>query len=479
MNTTTTLSGVHISGTSIDPIEPWYIPVTEPATGTTLYNLAGGGAEDARQALNAAVKAFSDFATTPAAQRASMLRAIAADLQEASSREQIAVLISKETGKRISESRAEVDLSARFFSWFAALIDTRHYKTWKVIPGIDHSVTQRPLGIVAVLTPWNFPVSIPARKIAPALAAGCAVLFKPSEVAPGSALRFAEIVEAHVPAGVINTVLGEPASVVEPWLTHPSVRGLTFTGSTRVGKILAAQTAPSFIRCVFELGGNAPFIVLDDAELDRAVELLMIAKYRNNGQSCIAANQTWVPDHLLDQFVEAFAAATDDLILGDPLNEETTLGPLALPSDPNRIAGLTDKAEAAGTKVIRSAVRVPANGHFARPAICINPPSEDPIVSDEIFGPVISIRGYHDLDQVITATRETRYGLGGYIVGEPIRAKILSDALDVGIIGINTATPNTPQVPFGGLKHSGIGWEGGEVGLDAFLTHQTVATSAR
>jgi succinate-semialdehyde dehydrogenase/glutarate-semialdehyde dehydrogenase len=155
------------------------------------------------------------------------------------------------------------------------------------------------------------------------------------------------------------------------------------------------------------------------------------------------------------------------------------LGPLALSSDPNRIAGLIDKAEAAGTRVIRSTVRVPANGHFSPPAICINPPLEDPIVSDEIFGPVISIRGYQDLDQVITATGETRYGLGGYIVGEPIRAKILADVLDVGIIGINTATPNTPQVPFGGLKHSGIGWEGGEVGLDAFVTHQTVATSAR
>lgn len=479
MSTTTTITGVHISGASIDPTEPWVIPVTEPTTGTTLYNLAGGGAEDARRALNAALRTFADFAVTPAAQRANMLRAIAADLREGSTREQIAVLISKETGKRVSESRAEVDLSARFFDWFAALIDTRHNKTWTVIPGIDHTVTQRPLGVVAVLTPWNFPVSIPARKIAPALAAGCTVLFKPSEVAPASALRLAEIVEAHVPAGVINTVLGEPASVVEPWLAHPAVRGLTFTGSTRVGKLLAAQTAPHFIRCVFELGGNAPFVMLDDADVDRAVELLMIAKYRNNGQSCIAANQAWVPDPLVDEFVEAFAAATNNLVLGDPLNDETTLGPLALPSDPNRITSLIDNAESAGTKIIRSTVRVPATGHFAGPAICVNPPAENSIVSDEIFGPVISVRGYHDLNQVVTATRDTRYGLGGYIIGNPTRARILADALDVAIVGVNTATPNTPQVPFGGLKYSGIGWEGGEVGLDAFVTQQTVATSAR
>lgn len=479
MNTTNTVTGVRVGGRSVQPVEPLYIPVTDPTTGNVLYDLVGGGVGDAQLALNTAIRAFDGFATISAAQRASMLRSIAADLQEVSTKEQVALLISKETGKRISESRAEVELSARFFLWFAALLDTLHSKTWTIIRGLEHTVTQHPLGVVAVVTPWNFPVSIPARKIAPALAAGCPVLFKPSEIAPGSALRFAEIVEAHVPAGVMNTVLGEPASVIEPWLAHPSLRGLTFTGSTRVGKILAVQTAPRFIRSVFELGGNAPFIVLDGADLERAVELLMIAKYRNNGQSCIAANQAWVPDYLLDEFVNAFSNATNSLVAGDPLSEETTLGPLALPSDPNRIAGLIKRAESNGGKIVWSAVDVPPNGHFVRPAICIDPLPEDPILSEEVFGPVISIRRYRALDQVITATRETAYGLGGYIVGEPIRAKSVADALDVGIIGINTATPNTPQVPFGGLKYSGIGWEGGEIGLDAFVTYRTVATSAR
>lgn len=387
------------------------------------------------------------------------------------------MLISRETGKRLAESRAEVGLSAAFFEWFADAIRSRSGASHSVVPGLRHEVIQRPLGIVAVLTPWNFPLSIPARKIAPALAAGCPVLFKPSEVAPASALRLAEIVEAHVPAGVVGTVLGDPAEVSGTWLEDPRVRGLTFTGSTRVGRLLAAQTTPNFTRNVFELGGNAPFVVLDDADPARAADVLAVAKYRNNGQSCIAAQQVWVPQHLVDDFAAAFLRVTGELVLGDPLDPDTTLGPLALPGDPARIAEIAQDAARSGADVHTGDVALPDRGHFARPVLCVNP-AGGRAVEEEVFGPLATIRGYTDLGEVVTATRADPCGLGGYVIGEPVRATAVAQALDVGIVGVNNATPNAPVVPFGGLKHSGLGWEGGQIGLDAFLTWHTTAVGA-
>lgn len=473
-----TLAGVRIDGKEVEADAPWETTVTEPATGAELARLAGGGEREARAALDAAARAERDWGESPVAARAEALRAIAAELRAQPIAERIAVTITRETGKRLAEARAEVELSAAFFVWFADAIRAKAGTIHSVAPGLRHEVVQRPLGIVAVLTPWNFPVSIPARKIAAALAAGCPVLFKPSEVAPASALLLAEIVDKHVPAGVVGTVLGEPAEVSAVWLDDPRVRGLTFTGSTRVGRLLATRTAPRFTRNVMELGGNAPFVVLDDAELSHAVELLAGAKFRNNGQSCIAAQQVWLPHRHLDAFVEKFAAIGDRLVLGDPLDSRTTLGPLALAGDPGRIERAADEAESRGATIVRSTAEMPARGHFARPTLCVNPPADSRVVSEEIFGPLATVRGYADLDEVLEATRANQLGLGGYVIGEPARAAAVARALDVGIVGVNTATPNIPQVPFGGLKHSGIGWEGGEAGLDVFLTqHVTAAAS--
>ncbi len=470
------VTGVRIGARAAEPLEPWPVTVTEPANAGTLTELAGGGAADATRALDQATEAFPDWAATVPAKRASALRAIAAALRTESVTEELAALTARETGKRLAEARAEVGLSAAFFTWFADAISSRHDQTWNAAPGLRHEVSQRPLGVVAVLTPWNFPLSIPARKIAPALAAGCTVLFKPSEVAPVSALRLAEIAEAHLPAGTLNTAVGDPHAIAKTWLDHPQVRGLTFTGSTHVGQSLAAQTAPELTRCVLELGGNAPFIVLDDADLDRAVGLLVTAKYRNNGQSCIAANQVWVPHRLVEPFTTAFAAATDELVLGDPLEDTTTLGPLALPTDDQRLTELVNEAETAGATVVRGTSPSPERGYFSQPAICVDPPAHSRVVTEEAFGPVTSIRGYDHVDEALDATRRSPHGLGGYVVGsDTIRASAVARALDAGIVGVNNASPNTPQVPFGGLKHSGLGYEGGQAGLDAFLTHQTIA----
>lgn len=470
---TSELLGVRVNGAAVEPAEPWRVPVLEPATGKETTALVGGSEAEARRALEAAAGAFNDWAGTPATRRAEALRRIAADLREEGTGERIAVHISRETGKRIAEARAEIGLSATFFEWFADAISARAETVHRVVPGLRHEVAERALGVVAVITPWNFPVSIPARKIAPALAAGCPVLFKPSEVAPSSALLLAEVVEAHVPAGVIGTVVGAPATVSDVWLDDARVRGLTFTGSTRVGRVLAARTAERFTRCVLELGGNAPFVVLDDADLDRAVELLMTAKYRNNGQSCIAANQVWVPERWVDDFAAAFVAASEGLVLGDPLDERTTLGPLALPSDPERVAEL---AVESGTAT-RVDTPVPSSGHFAAPSVCVRPERSSRIVAEEIFGPAVSVLGYADVEEVVESSRRGRYGLGGYVVGSPERASSVARALDVGIVGVNTGSPNTPRVPFAGLKDSGLGVEGGTAGLEAFLAPQTIAVA--
>ncbi|MHB8293830.1 MAG: aldehyde dehydrogenase family protein [Acidimicrobiales bacterium] len=475
-STTFDQPAVRLGNRLTGPIEPWPFQVIEPATGAPLAKLVGGGSADASLAVDHAATAFRDWSATATTERAAALRSIASALREEATARELAVLVTRETGKRLVEAAAEVSLSAAFFDWFATAISARTGELWHVVPGLSHQVSQYPLGVVAVLTPWNFPVSIPARKIAPALAAGCTLTFKPSEVAPLSSLRLAEVVEGCIPTGVLNTVVGDPRAITNTWITDPRVRGLTFTGSTAVGKAIAGPAASELKRCVLELGGNAPFIVLDDADLDRAIGTLVATKYRNNGQSCIAANSAWVPRDRLDNFVDAFMAKSQLLVLGDPLDETTTLGPLAPPSDADRVARLLDDAQRQGATVIRTELASPGSSHFCLPAVCIDPPRNARLATEEIFGPALAIFPYDELDEVIDATRNCRHGLAAYVTGRDVdRAVELGNALDVGIVGVNSATPNTPQVPFGGLKDSGIGSEGGQAGLDAFLTYRTVA----
>lgn len=471
-NTSETINGVRIGREPVEPERPAPHELVDPATGAPWATVVYGGEPEARRALESAARAQPDWATQPHGRRAAALRAVAADLREDGVAGELAGLITRETGKRIAEARAEVALSAAFFDWFADVAGGRAGRVWSHVPGLRHEVGERALGVVAVLTPWNFPVSIPARKIAPALAAGCPVLFKPSETAPASALCLAEVVDRHVPGGVVSTVVGEPAVISDVWLADRRVRGLTFTGSTRVGRLLATAVAPRFTRSVFELGGNAPFVVLDDADLDLAVDALMVAKYRNNGQSCIAANQVWAPRALADEFANRFSRASERLVLGDPADEATTLGPLALPSDPARVDGLVDSS---GGDVWRAGTPLPGAGHFARPAVSVRPGGDSALVREEIFGPAVSVLEYGALEEVLEAVASSPYGLGGYVVGAPRRAAGVARALDVGIVGVNTGSPNTPQVPFAGLKDSGIGVEGSHLGLEAFLAPQTVA----
>ncbi len=477
-STTFNQPAVRLDNHATHPLDPWPFQVIEPATGAVLAELVGGGRADASRAVDHAATALREWSLTSRAEHATALHAIATALREEPAAGELAVLVARETGKRLVEATSEIVLSAAYFDWFADVISTRADELWQIVPGLSHQVSRYPLGVVAVLTPWNFPVSIPARKIAPALAAGCTLIFKPSEVAPLSSLRLAELIENRVPPGVLNTVIGDPRAITNTLIADPRVRGLSFTGSTAVGKAIAGPAACELKRCVLELGGTAPFIVLDDADVELAVRTLVTAKYRNNGQSCIAANNAWVPKCHLDSLVDAFMAESESLILGDPLDSGTTLGPLGMPSDPDRIALLIGEAERQDAKVIRTKLVSPDSRHFCPPAACIAPPRNARIATDEIFGPGVAIFPYDDLDEVITTTRNSRHGLAGYVVGHDVaRAVAIANSLDVGIVGVNSATPNTPQVPFGGLKDSGIGWEGGQAGLDVFLTYRTVAYS--
>jgi succinate-semialdehyde dehydrogenase / glutarate-semialdehyde dehydrogenase len=469
------MRAVRIAGQDVDALEPWPVTTIEPASETELARLVGGGARDAALAVESAHAALPAWQDSSPAERARCLRKVADDLRSAPG--ELAEALARDTGKRHAEATAEIMFSAAFFEWFADSITNRANTVWEVVPGVRHEVRERPIGVVAAISTWNFPASIPARKIAAAIAAGCTVVFLPSEVAPLASLLVAEIIDRNVPPGVVNTVLGPAPLIARTWLTDPRVRALTFTGSISVGQRLAGLASQRFVRCVLELGGKAPFVVLEDADIKSASNFLLAAKFRNNGQSCIAADQVWVPRHRMHDFVEVFSEMSSSLILGDPMSETTTLGPLARSSDVRRIQALLDDAAASGSTVIRPPTRVPEVGYFLAPAICVDPPSTTAIVKEEIFGPALCIRRYDEIGEVIRSVRSDEHGLAAYVACKDTGAGAeVACALDVGLVGINTATPNTPQIPFAGQKMSGVGAEGGHLGWRAFCAQQSIAT---
>lgn len=454
------------------------LPVRNPADGAVWAEVSTGGPDDAEAAVRAASGALES--SPGVAARAAALRAVADDLEQAGSSDAWARLISRETGKRLAEAKGELVFSATYFRVFADLAEAdADGPTFDVVPGIHHVVQAGPVGVVAVLTPWNFPISIPARKIAAAVAAGCPVVFKPSELAPLSSMVLSRLLDRHLPEGMVNTVLGEPGDVVAPWLADPAVQALSFTGSTRVGRILAVDTAPRFLRSVMELGGCAPFIVLPDADPQAAAAALMVAKYRNNGQSCIAANQVFVADSVADAFTEAFVAASDALAVGDPTDPGTGLGPVAPAGDPARLRALVDDALGAGARLASTHRDLPGAGHYVAPAVLLDVPASVDAFRAEIFGPVTAVRRFQHVDEAVQTHLGTGYGLAGYVCGSDLdAARAVAGRLRAGIVGINTGTPNYPGAPFGGQGLSGLGYEGGRQGLDAFRAFRTVAVSA-
>lgn len=467
------ISGIWIDGEFVDPEIPQKMTRFSPADGTVVAEIGCGGVAEAHGAVEAAAYAQLGWGRRAPSERCAVLRSVADALRESTTTD-LPELICRETGKRLAEARAEVELSAAYFEWFSQALAVRHAEVWESRPGVHHMVTEHPLGVVAVMTPWNFPLSIPARKLAPALAAGCTTVFKPSELTPATSLRLIEMLGKILTPGLVNMVMGDPETVSETWAKDPRVRGLTFTGSTRVGRELATQNGPGLKRLMLELGGKAPFIVTADADPAEAVECLMVAKYRNNGQSCIAANEVWVHRSLADEVIARFAEASRKLRLGDPLEEGTELGPMAVPGDPERLESLVDDGAEHGAEIIRG--KVAQNGNYLAPAVLIEPGDEARVWQEEVFGPVAPVRVFGEVEEVVEATNNSELGLAAYICSQDTdNATSIASRLDVGIVGVNIGTPNTPQIPFGGRKASGIGSEGGHVGLEHFLASQSIA----
>jgi succinate-semialdehyde dehydrogenase/glutarate-semialdehyde dehydrogenase len=393
--------------------------------------------------------------------------------------EELARTITLEMGKVLSDARAEVAYAAEFFRWFseeAVRIDGDYRRApsgsnWLL-------VSRQPVGVALLATPWNFPAAMATRKIGPALAAGCTVVLKPAHDTPLTALAIADILRrAGVPNGVVNVVIADPPGpAVEAMLNSGKVRKLSFTGSTRVGSLLLAQAAQHVINCSMELGGNAPLIVCADADIDVAVDGAMLAKMRNGGAACTAANRFYVHEHVLSEFTDKFTARMAALQLGDGLDPTTTLGPLVSRAQQQRVADAVAGAVSRGAKVLcgGSASSEPAFGYHATVLAEVSP--HDEILQDEIFGPVAALVSYSDEQEMLSLANNVEHGLVGYVfTQDAARGMRIAEALETGMVGFNRGLVSDPSAPFGGVKASGIGREGGHDGLLAFLETKYVA----
>ncbi|OZD74809.1 NAD-dependent succinate-semialdehyde dehydrogenase [Rhodococcus sp. 05-339-2] len=475
--TITAPTDLFIAGTWTAAASDARFDVIDPASGEVIASVADGGIADAENAMAAAVAAAADWAATPPRARSEILRA-AYELILARS-EELAAIITAEMGKPLADARGEVAYGAEFFRWFseeAVRISGDHTLTGDGKNRIV--VTRAPVGPCILVTPWNFPLAMGTRKIGPALAAGCTVVFKPAEQTPLTALALAEILrDAGVPAGVVNVVTTTDASgVVGSWMSSGSARKISFTGSTAVGKILLEQAASTVMRTSMELGGNAPFIVMDDADLTRAVDGAMVAKMRNMGEACTAANRFFVHRSVTAQFADALAERMGALSVGAGSTPGTEVGPLIDDAGRTKVQTLVDDALGRGARAIVGGVAPDGPGYFYPPTVLTDVDAASDLMSQEIFGPVAAIVPFDTEDEVIALANDTEWGLVGYVFTQDIdRALRMGERLEVGMVGLNTGLVSNPAAPFGGVKQSGLGREGGKVGIDEFLEYKYFA----
>ncbi|MFM8450003.1 MAG: NAD-dependent succinate-semialdehyde dehydrogenase [Haliscomenobacter sp.] len=445
--------------------------VRNPATGEQLALVPDLGEAEAVEAIEAAHRAFPAWRALAAGVRAALLRKWF-DLMIAH-QEDLARILTAEQGKPLAEARGEIRYGASFIEWFG---EEARRVYGDIVPGHEADkrilVMKQPVGVAGIITPWNFPNAMIARKVGPALAAGCTVVIKPAESTPLSALAMAVLAErAGFPPGVINVLTGQhPAAIGSVLTSHPLVRKISFTGSTRVGKMLMAQSAGTMKRLSLELGGNAPFIVFEDADLDAAVAGAIASKYRNAGQTCVCANRIFVQEGIASQFTEKLAAATARLVVGDGMDEQTSIGPLinqpALQKVERLIADAVDK----GATLVCGGARHALGGTFYQPTILTGIHSGMALAKEEIFGPVAPIFVFKTEEEAISMANHTEYGLAAYFYGNDIRRIFrVAEALEYGMVGVNTGMVSTAVAPFGGIKESGFGREGGSYGIDEYL----------
>ena len=446
------------------------IDVDNPATGDVIGIVPKLGAAETRTAVTAAARAFPAWRSTTAKERAAFMRRWF-DLMMAN-QEDLARLMTIEQGKPLGESRGEVAYAASFLEWFGEEAK-RVYGDTIPSPTRDQRlvVIQQPVGVVACITPWNFPLAMITRKAGPAIAAGCTVVLKPASQTPFSALALAELAErAGLPKGVLNIVTGPAEAIGGELTSNPDVRKLSFTGSTAIGKLLMAQCATTVKKISLELGGNAPFIVFDDADLDAAVEGAIASKYRNTGQTCVCANRIYVQDTVYDAFAQKLSAAVGKLKPAPGFEDGATQGPLI---DDRAVAKVEEHiadALAKGAKVVTGGKRHALGGRFFQPTVMTGVNSSMLVAQEETFGPVAPLFRFNTEDEVITQANDTPFGLAAYFYGRDIgRVWRVAEALETGMVGVNTGIISTEVAPFGGVKESGLGREGSKYGLEEFL----------
>ncbi len=453
-------------------------PVYDPSDGSVITEIAIAGDKEVDAAMNAAAAAFPTFAQTPSRQRGEMLRrAFEIMIAEA---DDLARLISRENGKVFADAKGEVLYAAEFFRWFSEEA-VRIEGDFRTSPSGDKRiiVTNQPIGVSLLITPWNFPAAMATRKIGPAIAAGCTVIVKPAIETPLTTLAIADILHrAGVPAGVVNVITPTPSGpAVTRLLEDPRLKNLSFTGSTQVGKILLKQAADRVIRTSMELGGNAPFIVLDDADIDEAVSGAMIAKLRNGGAACTAANRFYVSNAVAAQFTEKLTAAMAEIKMASGLTEGAQLGASVSVKERNKIADLVTASIAQGAEVKLGGKTPAGDGAFYPPTV-LTVAADNEILKEEIFGPVAVIVTVESDEQAIALANDTEYGLISYIYSADLgRALKVAEAMESGRVAINRGVISDPAAPFGGYKQSGLGREGGFDGIHEFLEKKYIGVA--
>jgi succinate-semialdehyde dehydrogenase/glutarate-semialdehyde dehydrogenase len=453
-------------------------PVFDPATGDRIKEIADASPEDGIRALDAAVAAADDWAATPARQRGEILRRAFDLLQER--RDDFALLMTLEMGKPVAEANGEVTYGGEFLRWFseeavriAGRYGTNPEGTGRMI------VSQHPVGPCFLITPWNFPLAMATRKIAPALAAGCTVVVKPAELTPLSTLYFAKLLEdAGLPGGVLNVVTTTTSGKVSaPIIADPRLRKLSFTGSTEVGRKLLQQASENVLRTSMELGGNAPFVVFDDADLDKAVDGAMLAKFRNIGEACTAANRFIVHEAVADEFARRVTERVNGLKVGRGTEDGVTIGPLINEDAIHKASELLQDAVTRGASVLTGGSRIEGSGTFFEPTVVTDVRAGSEILRQEIFGPVLSIVRFSDEDEAVRIANDTEFGLVSYVFTKDLaRGQRMIERLETGMMGLNVGVVSNAAAPFGGVKQSGLGREGGFEGIHEYLSTKYTLT---
>jgi succinate-semialdehyde dehydrogenase/glutarate-semialdehyde dehydrogenase len=446
------------------------LAVRNPANGEVVGHIPDLGADATHRAIDAAEAALPQWRALPAARRSSLLEDWYMAISQTT--DDLAKILTVEQGKPLAEARGEISYGAGFVKWFAEEAK-RVYGETIPSPTPDRRilVLKEPVGVCAAITPWNFPNAMITRKVAPALAAGCTIVLKPSELTPFSALALAVLAErVGIPAGVLNIVTGQPGPIGEALTSSDTVRKLSFTGSTRVGRYLMEKSAGTLKRLSLELGGNAPFIIFDDADMDRAMKGVMASKFRNAGQTCVSANRILVRESIYDEFAARLTKKVSGLVVGDGLQEKATVGPLINDAATDKVLGHIDDARSHGAVATVGGGPHTLGGHFVSPTVLTGMQTAMRISNEETFGPVAPLFRFESEDEAIELANSTPYGLAAYFYTENIRrAWRVAERLEFGMVGCNTGSVSVEMAPFGGIKQSGFGREGSHYGIDEFL----------